>query len=205
MNLKHFLMSLAGLAILFALLAVDRWIFVSWFHTTHLKWYLTNGALIGITSSIASLAWGDLNRHVGLISANPFDYLGSHLQLVGLPIYSLGTHLKSYRGGAAAILDLFLTTVFLLGLMVAIALWLFLIVPLQYFLYLFCGAPARTLARSKRQSIARLSGTKLEVNEIDEDEKIPAGWWSASINQKPLAITNVFVSLFFLIAKPLLG
>jgi hypothetical protein len=127
--------------------------------------------------------------------------------LAGLPIYTLGTHLRSDKSGhePQALFDLILTIPFLLALVGVVVIWMVVIVPLQYFLYLVCGAPARILSHSKQQPIAQLKGTQLNINKISSDEKIPEGWWSASINQKPIAITNLFVSLFFLIVKPLIG
>jgi hypothetical protein len=190
-----------------ALLAVDQWVFMTWFKTTHLKWYLANGVLIGLVSSITSMAWGGMEKHTGLISSHPFDYIGSSLQLVGLPIYTLGTHFRSNKGEprVIAIFDLILTILFLLVLVGAMVVWLVVVAPLQYFVFLICGAPARILSQSKRQPIAQLKGTQLTVNEIGSDEKVPEGWWSTSISQKPVAITNLFASLFFLIVKPLIG
>ena len=207
MKYQRLLTFLSGLAILLALLVVDQWIFSTWFKTTHLNWYLANGALIGLVSSITSMAWGDINKHIGLISHHPFDYIGACFQLAGLPIYTLGTHLRSNKSGheQQAIFDLILTIPILLFLVGMVVVWLVVIVPLQYFLYLVCGAPARILSQSKRQPIAQLKGTQLKINEICSDEKVPEGWWSASIHQKPIAITNLFVSLFFLILKPMMG
>jgi hypothetical protein len=86
-----------------------------------------------------------------------------------------------------------------------VIIWLVVIVPLQYFVYLICGAPARAFSHSQRQPIARLKGSQLEVKEISTNEKVPEGWWSASLSQKPVAITNLFVALFFLIVKSLMG
>jgi hypothetical protein len=207
MNYQRLLTFLAGLAILLALLVVDQWVFSTWFKTTHLNWYLANGALIGLVSSITSMAWGDMNKHMGLISPHPFDYIGACLQLAGLPIYTLGTHLRNNKTGhkPQALFDFILTILFLLGLVGMVIIWMVVVVPLQYFLYLVCGAPARILSQSKQQPIAQLKGAQLNINEIGSDEKVPEGWWSASINQKPIAITNLFVSMFFLIVKPLLS
>ena len=207
MNYHPILSFLAGLAILLAFLVVDQWIFSTWFKNTHLNWYLANGALIGLASSITSMAWGDMNNHIGLISPHPLHYIGACLQLAGLPIYTLGTQLRSNKSGHGpqALFDLILTIPFLIVLVGVVVIWMVVIVPPQYFVYLVCGAPARILSQSKRQPIAQLKGAQLNINEIRSDEKVPEGWWSASMSQKPIAITNLFVSLFFLILKPLIG
>jgi hypothetical protein len=207
MNLRHLLTFFAGLGILLALLIINNWVFITWFDTTYLRWYLANGALIGLVSTIASLAWGDMNKHAGLISAHPFGYIGACLQLAGLPVYTMGTHLRSPQSQpeTRSLFDLLLTIPFMLILVGIVIIWLVVIVPLQYFVYLICGAPARAFSHSQRQPIARLKGSQLEVKEISTNEKVPEGWWSASLSQKPVAITNLFVALFFLIVKSLMG
>lgn len=207
MNFRRPFTFLAGLGIVLALLAIDHWIFATWFDTAHISWYLTVGASINLVSSVVSMAWGDMEKHTGLISPHPFSYLGAYLQLVGLPVYTLGTHLRSNKGEprAPALFDLFVTIPLLLVLVTVMIVWLVVIVPPQYFVYLICGAPARILSQSKRQPIAQLKGAQLAVTEIGSGERIPEGWWSVSISQKPVAIANLFASLCFLIVKLLIG
>lgn len=207
MKFQRLLIFLGGIATIVALLAIDGWVFTTWFNTTYFKWYLETGASIGLVSSIASMAWGDMEKNTGLISAHPLAYMGSCLQLVGLPIYTLGTHLRSNKGEprAISIFDTILAILLLLVLVGVMLIWLVVIAPPQYFVFLICGAPGRIFLQSKRQPIAQLKGTQLTVTEIGSDEKIPEGWWSASISSKPVAITNLFASLFFLIVKPLIG
>ncbi|NLX18577.1 MAG: hypothetical protein GXY53_04735 [Desulfobulbus sp.] len=197
----------AGLGILLALLAIDHWIFSIWFSTTHLQWYGKNGALIGLVSSVTSLAWGDMNRHTGLISSHPLDYLGSCFQLIGLPIYALGTNLRGtgHEPAARSTFDTLMAIPFLFAVVAVMAIWLVVVVPLQYFLFLICGAPARVLSRSKKQPIARFTGTRLEISKIDNFTQLPEGWWSASLSKKPVAMTNLFVSLFFLMVRLVTG
>jgi hypothetical protein len=153
------------------------------------------------------MAWGDMEKHTGLISPHPFNYLGACLQLVGLPVYTLGTHLRSNKDEqrTLALFDLILIIPLLLVLVAAMVFWLVVIAPPQYFVYLISGAPARILSQSKRQPIAQLKGAQLAVTEIGSSERIPEGWWSVSISQKPVAITNLFASLLFFIVKLLMG
>lgn len=207
MNFRHLLTFFAGLGILLGLSIINNWIFMTWFNTTYPKWYLANGALIGLVSSVASLAWGDLNKHAGLISAHPFGYMGACLQLVGLPIYTIGTHLKGPRNQPETIslFDQLVTILFMFILVGFVIIWFVVIVPLQYFVFLICGAPARAFSHSSRQVIARLKGSQLEIQEFNTNEKVPEGWWSANLGQKPFAVTNLFVILFLLIIKLLIG
>ena len=207
MNARRPLAFFAGLGVVLALLAIDQWIFITWFSATHLKWYLTVGASINLFFSVAAMAWGDMEKHTGLISPHPLSYLGACLQLVGLPVYALGTHLRSNKGElrSLALFDIILTILLLLTLFAAMVIWLLVIAPPQYFVYLICGSPMRILAQSKRQPIAQLKGTQLTVAEIGSDETIPEGWWSVSLNKKPVAVAGLFASLFFLAAKLMIG
>lgn len=194
---------LMGLFILLVLAGVDHWLFATFFNTNHLQWYMNQGPLIGLVTAIVPMVWGDINKHTGLISAHPWDYFGSCLQLVGLPIYVLGTHLKSRkdRSERRFSFDLFITVFFVPILSMVILIWVIVVVPLQYFVYLICGAPGRAFFQSDRRPIAQLRTRKLEVAEISKSEKIPDGWWDAGISDKPVSITNLFQSLFFLILQ----
>jgi hypothetical protein len=198
-----------GLGILLALLAIDHWIFITWFNTTHLKWYLATGASISLVTSIASLAWGEMGeRNIGLISAHPFNYMGSYLQFVSLPMQASGIQLEIDKGEEASFdgtLNSLASVLLLLILTGAMCIWLVIIVPPQYFVYVICGAPARAMSQSKLRPIALFADGQLRTDKISIDEEIPVGWWDASINRKPMAMTNLFALLFFLIAKLLMG
>jgi hypothetical protein len=201
MSAKGFLLLIAGLGILLMLAAFDHWLFTSQLNTTHLKWYLKNGALIGLVTAVVSLSWGDTNKHTGLLSAHPFTYLGACLQLVGVPIFVLGTHLRRGEGRTEAHspFDAWITVVLVLILTGMIFIWLIVVVPLQYFIYLICGAPARFFSGSRRRAIACLKNGRLDITEIGKEDKTPEGWWDASLASKPVAITNLFQALLVLI------
>lgn len=207
MFIQRLLLFIAGLAILIVFLAVDYWIFSNWLNTTYIQWCLANGLSISLVTSLVSLAWDNMEEaHTGLISPHPFTYIGSCLQLVGLPIYALGTHLRGNKvmSEPQAVFDFILTVPFFLILVGVMIIWIVVVVPFQYFVYLICGAPVRFMLLSKRQPVAQLKGTQLTVYEIVSDEKTPEGWWNASVIRKPIAITNLFVSLFFLILNLLI-
>lgn len=207
MKTRRMYSTLLGLCLLLVLLAVDHNIFLAWFGTSHLQWYVSVGAGIGVVTSVASLAWGDLERHPGLVSAHPLDYLGSCMQLVGLPIHALGTHLRrdgsQPRPGTA--LDALLAIPVVLLLVAALVAWLVVIAPPQYFLHLVCGAPARLFTQSTRQTVATMRDGQLMVGETAADSPVPAGWWSGTLAKKPVATTSLFASLVFLVVRPLVG
>ena len=206
MRMNRIFFSALGLLIMLALLAGNYWIFQTAFSVYYLEWYLKNGALFGIATTACSLVWGNMREHAGLISANPWNYLGSYLQLIGLPIYTFGTHLKSddQKTVQRPLFDSLMTVILFTSICAVLLLWLIVVVPLQYFVYLIVGAPGRLMRNSQRQAIAMFRHSRLEVKEIGREEPLPQGWWHASLVDKPVAITGLFSSLFFLVVKSLL-
>jgi hypothetical protein len=202
-KLKRLLKFLWGLIILLLFIYVNQWVFKRWFQVGHFEWYLKNGALIGIATSVVSLVWGNMREHTGLISSNPWDYMGSYLQLVGLPIFVLGTHLKSDIGKAhrASLFDIGVSSLLFIVLCIVLLIWLVAVVPVQYFVYLICGAPGRIVSSSRCAAIAKLDGSRLAIKEIRADGEMPDGWWNAGFADKPVAITGLFSSILFVILK----
>lgn len=201
MNLKGTGAAFLGFATLFGLFAFDHWLFSKWFDTAYWRWYLTNGTLIGLVTPIVFKAWGDLaDKHTGLLSPHPLVYLGSCFQVIGLPIYSLGTQIKDNRGRASWF-DYLLTMVWVLILLVSILVWFVIVVPVQYAVYLVCGAPIRFMLGSDRVAIARFAGSQLHADEIDKKETEPEGWKNVSITKSPVSVTNVLAALLFWILR----
>lgn len=197
MNLKGRGAAFLGFAALVGLFAFDHWLFSKWLGTAYWRWYLTNGTLIGLITPIVFKAWGDLaDKHTGLLSPHPLVYLASCLQVIGLPIYSLGTQIKDNKGQASWF-DYLLTWVWILVLLVSILVWFVVVVPVQYGAYLVCGAPIRFMLGSDRVAIARFAGTQLHANEIDKKETGPEGWENVSISKSPVSMTNVLAALLF--------
>jgi len=197
MKLKGLGAALLGFAALVGLFAFDHWIFSRWFGTAYWRWYLTNGTLIGLITPIVFKAWGDLaDKHSGLLSPHPLIYLASCFQVVGLPIYGLGTQIKGNRGKASWF-DYPLTYVWALILVASILVWFVVVVPVQYVVYLVCGAPIRFMLASDRVPIARFAGTQLLPQEIDKRERVPEGWENVSISKSPVSMTNVLAALLF--------
>jgi len=213
-----------GFAIIFSLVAFNLWMFTTWFKTTYLDWYLNNGALISLVIAMISLSAGDINKHTGLISPHPLTYVSSYLKLVGLTMFAMSGYRKRTKEEKpiATSLDLSafetliysifkLLEVLIAGalevvLIVLIMLWLIVVGPLQYFVFLICGAPTRVNAENKAQSTHRLVVTPSgSVLEVEKDRKIPEGWWESSLDSKPIAVTNLFASLFLFILKSFTG
>ena len=161
--------------------------------------------MIGLALSAFTLFWGDLKNHPGLISPHPWHYIGSCLQLVGLPINILGTHLRTENRSATKVsfFDMLISAFFIVVLTLLLLTWLVVAAPLQYFVYLICAAPGRVFAASKVKMLGRFKGSKLEIRQIEKSYPNIEGWSNLDISDNPVALANLFSALFFLILSSL--
>ena len=221
MNTKRLVLSaIVGLLIIAALIAANDFVFRTWLNADYVHWYLRNGTLINLGFAFVSLAWGDLNRVKDLVGAHPVRFLSASLFLVALPIQTFGTILRRptepvppraeprsalsqwsalWRAAQAIMdtLDGVLTAMFALIFTLAALLWLLVIAPLQYLVYLICAAPARLMRRGQRKLIANFDESGyFHVGEVGGDKPVPAGWFEAGFYSKPVSLTAAFAAVF---------
>ncbi len=221
MNTKRLTLSaFIGLLIIAVLIAANDYIFRTWLNADYVHWYLRNGALINLGFAFVSLAWGDLNRVKDLVGAHPFRFIAASLFLVALPIQTFGTILRrpsepvppraeprsslsqwsALWRSAQAIMDTIdglLTAVFAIVFTLAALIWLVVIAPLQYVVYLVCAAPARLMRRGRRQLIASFDESGyFHVGEVGGEKPVPAGWFEAGFYSKPVSLTAAFAAAF---------
>jgi len=187
----------AWLLALLALCAIDYFLFRAVWAINYLDWYRHAGPAIGLATAVFSAAWGSMDRNAGLISADPRHFGGACLQVAGLPIMVFGGHLKHQP--RFHVLD----WLFGVPLIVAFALggiaWLVLIAPLQYFVFLVCGAPSRLALRSTYRLDAAMDGSQLVYLEQTSVAKAPSGSWDASLRDKPVVLAAAFSALLFML------
>lgn len=161
----------------------------------YLRFWLSSGPLIGLGFSALGWAWAGIDRHAGLVSADPLDYLGSCLQAVSLPPLALAGHLRpGSRRSRPNALDLLFSLPLAVLLVFGALGWLLLIAPAQYFLFLVFGAPARLIAGSRFRLHAGLVGRRLETREEPDALAPPPGFWDASLRDRPVAMTSAFMA-----------
>jgi len=174
----------------------------------YFEFYLKSGVVVAFSILLLELAWKDLEKNDGLVSADPADYIGACLQLIGLPLLVIGYHLDSKTNTNIAntkrILDSIAVMVFAILATSTLFLWLIIITPAQYFVNLFCGAPSRIINSSNALIYARFTdGPKLEwklLQKKDSNKFDPKdGWWDASMRHKSIKVTNAFVAATLLI------
>jgi hypothetical protein len=183
----------------------------------YLEWYIRNGTLIGLITAMFAIVWDQLDRNVAMISAHPRAYVAGCLMLVALPLITLGHQIdqvgqrlsRSSSGplpssSVSLLLNVLVMLPVLLVLLGLFAAWFVFIVPLQYFVFIVCGALPRSLLQSPLRVIARTEGFGFETRLVATEEPVPTGWWDASFTRKPVAMTAALSSLLLLGVRALL-
>ena len=165
----------------------------------YLDWYLSAGPLIGLALVAFAISWQALDKNEGLVSAHPLKYFAACAWMVGLPVTAFGGHCKADNQHKANPWDVLISKILIAVFTVAAIAWLLLIAPVQYFLFLICGAPSRVALNSNYRLRAVLETNELKLIEPKPDEPEPTDGWDASMRDKPVTMANAFgVAVLFL-------
>ena len=189
--------AVASIAFFPAMVAIDAWFFRRR-GMSYLDWYIANGAIISVTASLFTVVWKNLNDNPNLISADPRLFLSANLMLIAVQFQAIGRLLDEagagMRAGRAArwsdIWDGFGSLLASALMVVVMTIWFVAIVPLQYFIVLVAGAPARlALKLQARRTVEPASGAA-----------DAADWksWEANFLAAPVSMTNAFAALLIL-------
>lgn len=163
----------------------------------YLDWYVEAGPFIGIALVAFGAAWKELDKNIGLVSANPRTYIIACSKLAGLPMFAFGGHLNTKGHN---LWDLLVGVPLIAMFIFASFAWLILIAPLQYFLFLVSAAPSRIVLRSKYRLHARIDDQILYYAETKPEAPEPTTGWDATMRDKPVLMANAFgVAVLFLI------
>jgi hypothetical protein len=171
---------------------------VSW--SKYFEVYVSAGPFIGLAQVAFAISWQALDKNTDLVSAHPLRYVGACLKLVGLPIVAYGGHIKNNDSHRANPWDVIVSIPLITLFVLASFAWLLLIAPLQYFLFLFCGAPSRVALNSSYRLRAELDNGILNFVEPDPQARPLTLGWDASMSDKPVTMANAFGAavLFFI-------
>jgi hypothetical protein len=215
------LLALGGLLLI---VGIDFLIFRV-FKSDYFDWYLKNGTAIGLVTAIATLAWGDLDRNHWLISSNPRLYMASILLVVGTPFKSLGGQLAAIGNWVGSLgnkfkklgqeiqlgrkkvsilefrdfmflWDTIFAILFLILFMGLITVWILIVVPIQYFVFLICGSLPRLILQSPYRYILNFDPPKFQIKQIKKKEVTPESWWDVGFATKPVRFAALLSSLF---------
>lgn len=205
--------------IIIGLILLNRWIFAALFDTDYLLWYISNGSLIGAGVTFVSLASKEFKKDVDAISANPGIYVAAYFKYLAIIYFDFGTYLRLNKS-VILFFDSFLVFAWLMIILSATFLWIIIVVPLQYFVFLLCGAPARMFHPDGYQAFDRIEDGNLEYKlvrksdgeeisslELEEKEllnlegvkeslKTPRDWKETSMSIEPFTLTSLLSILF---------
>jgi hypothetical protein len=185
-----------GLAAFAGLIAADEAVLRALFGAHYLSWYLANGAMVSLVLGFVSLAWGDLDRLPGLISAHPFEYAAAHVTLCVLPSRSLAAILAPRRETRTSsspigvpVLDALLTVALTVVLLAAFVVFMLVVAPLQYFVYLVAGAPGREAYASPERAWYLIGARDIRVESGPRSAGLPEEAAESGYTGRPVTFT----------------
>lgn len=217
---------LLTLAIFVGLILLNRWIFATLFGIDYLIWYISKGSLISLGITFISLVAKEFKKDIDTVSANPLTYLATYLRYPSIAWYMFATLMHENTGlgektgeqktvnekkdelGDAQpsfdpvsalwhLIDSLLLLIWAAVLFMGVILWVVVVVPLQYFVFLICGAPARYFQATNFQVVVVKKDEKLTLTYIKGSEKIPENGQVVGLGIEPLPLTNLICVLFF--------
>jgi len=189
-----------ALGVIVVFVIVDVLVFRWLLDRSYVDWFMQQASFIGLTVSVVAVVWKDVDRNTGLVSADPRLYLGAAFYAVGVPLSALGTELRSARADQnvlSSLADTILTVTWMAILFVTLITWLVVIAPAQYLAFLVCAAPSRRFLGATTRPIASDADGTMRIRATPVNEKVPDGWWDAGFREKPVALANLCMSLFF--------
>ena len=154
--------------------------------------YVSAGPFIGLAQVAFAISWQALDKNTDLVSAHPLKYVGACLTLVGLPFVAYGGHIKVNDYNRVNPWDILASIPLIVLFVLASFGWLILIAPLQYFLFLLCGAPSRVAMNSNYRLRGELDNGILKFVEPDSKARPLTIGWDASMSDKPVTMANAF-------------
>jgi hypothetical protein len=194
------------------LIAVNYFLFYRLFDVNYFIWYLNDAPFISISLAFIGIIWNDLDRNLGLISADPSKFLSGCLLLLAVVFTSLGVNLKNATSPnknatqITALLSLLWDSVIsilvYLILLVLLFLWFFVVAPLVYFVHLVVGAPSRVGLYNPELGTRFRSESNTTHIEIVRIEKVnDMDSLNVSFSRKPVSITAAIAAILFWIVK----
>ena len=155
------------------------------FDRNYFRWYLDHGAVLALALSLIALAV-DLDRDPTLVAAHPGRYSAGWLAVVGETLVYLSRDVAENR--AVGFLDMLFTGLYGLAFAVVAACWIAVVAPLQYFITLVTGAPARGAVVSRRMWVERSGKTVSLIH--GPAAKMPTGAEEIGLGRRPVTVTS---------------
>lgn len=215
---------LLALAVIIALILLNKWLFATFFGTNYLHWYIQNGTFISFGITFISFVSQSFNKDIDTVSADPLTYGLTYLVYLAIPLGLLGKKMEINAGlsdearafaeaeeaaraqSASAsdepsLLASLINSLFMLLwapiLLTAPVLWILVVVPPQYFVFLVCGAPARYMRQGDFRAVAAKEDGQVALSYAKYSEELAQGAHNVSLGIEPFPLTNLLSILFF--------
>ena len=201
-----------GVAALAGLIAADEVVLRALFGTDYIGWYLANGAIVSFVVSVATLAWNGLDEFPELISAHPLEYAAAHVALCVLPSQSLAAIMAPREGArpesapiGLPLLDAILTAALTVVLLAAFVVFILVVAPIQYFVYLIAGAPGREAYGSPERAWFSIRAREIRVGSGSRSAALPVGADESAYTGRPVTLTAAIASAVLFAAQQVIA
>lgn len=215
---------LLALAIIVGLILLNNGLFATFFETNYLHWYIQNGTFISFGITFISFVSQSFNKDVDTVSADPLTYGLTYLVYLAIPLGLLGKKMEINAGlseearefaeaeqvdrspsmsvsNETSLLARLINSLFMLLwapiLLLIPLLWILVVVPPQYFVFLICGAPARYIHQGDFRAVVDKKDNEVVVRYARYSEELAKGTYGVSLGIEPFPLTNLLSILFF--------
>jgi hypothetical protein len=171
------------------------------FDLNFFHWYVSQGPLIALAVGGVAVAV-ELDQEPNLVSAHPAMYVGAWLRVPGETFLSFADMVRGVDADQnSRPLDGLVTGLIGIAFLALWISWLIVIAPLQYFVNLVAGAPARcALAGRRRTWIERREDTT--VIGSGPIKQMPEGAQEIGLARHPLSVTSTMTAgLLFAVSQ----
>ena len=160
---------------------------------------------------MVALVWEGLRSRKDMLSSHPLKYMRAIFLMAGVLSYSLGAHIDNVKYiKKDAKINLFfavyriyqMTVSLVIALIIAIfgVVWLLFVAPLNYFIVLVSGAPAREYLRQiGSRPMIKYGDNQIILETQAVEDCLPSNAIDISIAREPFAITQLLTSMVLLL------
>ena len=188
-----------------------NWLSAKYLGKSFLLWYVEHGSELGFIQAIIYSIWDDINKRENMISVYPCLYCAEYFAFVGAFVSAIGPVVSNKRSvkivlplskPISNLSDIIGIAILSITILIVL-LWMIFIVPIQYFIFLVLGSPARLLIKAQKKAVGeQKSGIKGMLGGFDirwesTDKEISKDQFEFTFHDKPLTLTLIITGIFF--------
>lgn len=214
--------TILGVTLFCGAIGANYLLFQAFAEVNYFLWYLSQGSFISLSTAFLSIVVNDLDRDTGLVSAHPGYYWAGCLWVLALVNYSVMTNFHSLLHPVAEganedaensivgfLWDVFVGLVVTALLVVIVLLWLVVVAPIQYFVFLVAGAPVRMGLLGKGVHAVHTevhdSERQQTVQVLSESQEPTENALDITFTRKPVTMTSAIAAILLWLANYILA